>query len=131
MTIPKEARKVSRELFQASLKDGRIDEDRVRLIANKLIESKPRHYVEILKSFERLVRLELAKRHALVESVSELDSATREQLETTLRSKYGADLTTEFNVQPELIGGLRIKIGSNVFDSSVRERLNRLATALA
>ena len=43
-----------------------------------------------------------------------------------LKSKYGPDLSTEFRVTPELLGGVRIKIGSDVFDSSVRERLNRL-----
>jgi F-type H+-transporting ATPase subunit delta len=126
MKVPKEARKISRELFQASFVDGRIDQGRVSTIAKQIGESKPRYYIDILQNYERLLRLELAKRHAVVESATELDGGTREQLETTLRAKYGADLTTEFKTAPELIGGLRIKIGSDVFDSSVRERLNRL-----
>ena len=130
MKIPKEARKVSRELFQASFQDGRLDQARVSAIAKKVAESKPRHYIDILQSYERLLRLELAKRHAIVESASALDDGTRNQLETTLRSKYGADLTTEFKVTPELIGGLRVKIGSDVFDSTVKERLQRLEDSL-
>src|SRR4051812_1444159 len=108
MNISKEARKLSRELFQASFQDGRLDQSRVSAIARKVVEGKPRHYIGILQSYERLIRLELAKRHALIESASTLDDATRDQLETTLRGKYGADLTTEFQVTPELIAGLRV-----------------------
>lgn len=130
MKVPKEARKVSRELFQASLKDGRLDHARVTAIAGQLGKSKPRHYIDILQSYERLIRLELAKRHAVIESAAELDQATRGQLESTLKAKYGPDLTAEFKVAPELIGGVRIKIGSDVFDSTVRERLSRLEDSL-
>jgi F-type H+-transporting ATPase subunit delta len=126
MKSSREARKVSRELFQASLQDGRLDHSRVQAIARQIGESKPRHYIDILHNYERLIRLEMAKRHAVVESASELDPATRGQLEDSLRKKYGPDLEAEFKVTPELIGGLRVKIGSDVFDSSVRERLNRL-----
>jgi F-type H+-transporting ATPase subunit delta len=131
MKIPKEARKVSRELFKASLQDGRLVEDRVRKIAQHLVSTKPRHYADILKDYDRMIRLELASRHAVIESATELDGETRGQLEGTLRGKYGQDLTTEFKTEPGLIGGLRIKIGSDVYDSTVRERLNRLDAALA
>lgn len=131
MKSSKEARKVSRELFQASLVEGRLDESRVRAISRQIGESKPRHYIDILHNYERLIRLEVEKRHAVVESASELDEATRGQLEDSLRKKYGQDVVAEFKVTPELIGGLRVKIGSDVFDSSVRERLNRLQSSLA
>lgn len=126
MKLSKEARRLSRELFRASFSDSRLDPAKVRAVSQKVIDSKPRHYVDILKDYQRLVRLEIGKHHAVVESAVELDSSTREQLEQTLRNKYGQDLTTEFRTAPELIGGIRIKIGSDVFDSSVRDRLSRL-----
>ena len=55
---------------------------------------------------------------------------TQASSSTNLRAKYGKDLSTEFKVSPELLGGLRIKVGSDVFDGSVRERLNRLEDEL-
>ena len=122
---------MSRELFRASFTDSNLDQSKVRTIAQKIAEAKPRHYVDILKDYQRLIRLEVEKRHAVIESAVELDEATRGQLEQTLRAKYGSDLTTEFKVTPELIGGLRVRIGSDVWDSSVRERLNRLESQLA
>src|SRR5688572_11154562 len=124
MKLSKEARKLSRDLFQASFVDGRLDHGRIRTITAKIAESKPRHYIDILKDYQRHLRLEVGKRHAAIESAVELDEQTRSQLEQSLRAKYGSDLSTEFKVTPELIGGLRVKVGSDVFDGSVRERLN-------
>ena len=131
MKLSKEARRLSRDLFQASFIDGKLDHGRIRAIAAKIAESKPRHYIDILKDYQRLIRLEVGKRHAQIESAVELDEQTRGKLEGDLRNKYGSDLSTEFKVTPELIGGLRVKIGSDVFDGSVRERLNKLQNELA
>jgi F-type H+-transporting ATPase subunit delta len=131
MKLSKDARRLSRDLFRASFAAGRLDQDRVRAITSKVIDSKPRHYVDILKQYQRLLRLEIEKHHAIIESAAELDPATRGQLEQSLRAKYGRDLTAEFQVSPALIGGLRVKIGSDVYDSSVRERLSRLEDQFA
>jgi F-type H+-transporting ATPase subunit delta len=131
MKLSKESRRMSRELFRSSFTDSKLDQAKVRTIASKIAEAKPRHYVDILKDYQRLIRLEVEKRHAVIESAAELDEATRGQLEQTLRAKYGNDLTTEFKSTPALIGGLRVRIGSDVWDSSIRERLNRLEAQLA
>jgi F0F1-type ATP synthase delta subunit len=48
-----------------------------------------------------------------------------------LRAKYGEDLATEFRVSQDLIGGLRITIGNDVWDSTVHGRLARLESNLA
>lgn len=131
MKIGKEARKASRALFQVSFTDGRLDADKIRRVARGLGESKPRHFMDILKDYQRLVRLEVERHHAVIESAATLDAKTSEQLEKSLRAKYGTDVTTEFRVNPELIGGVRIKLGSDVWDSTVRGRLSRLENQLA
>jgi F-type H+-transporting ATPase subunit delta len=130
MKLDKESRKLSKQLFKASFTSARLDGGKVSTIAKQVIKDKPRNYVGLLKEYQRLIRLEVAKRHAVVESAAALDKKTTDDLVTNLKSKYGGDLTTEFKVTPELLGGLRIKIGSDVFDGSVRERLNRLETQL-
>jgi F-type H+-transporting ATPase subunit delta len=131
MKLDKDSRKLSKQLFQASFTDGRIDVKKVAAIGGKIAADKPRHSLGILKEYQRLVRLEVEKHHALVESAAPLDQATKNQLLANLRSKYGNDLTADFRLSPDLLGGLRIRIGSDVFDSSVRERLNRLDNQLA
>jgi F-type H+-transporting ATPase subunit delta len=126
MKLDKDSRKLSKQLFQASFTNDRVDGAKVAAIVRQVAASKPRNTLGILKEFQRLIRLEVEKHHAIIESATALDAATKKQLLANLQSKYGNDLTTEFVVSPELLGGLRIKIGSDVFDSSVRERLNRL-----
>ena len=131
MKLDKDSRKLSKQLFLASFTDGRIDGSKVAAIGRKVVESKPRNSLGILKEFQRLVRLEVGKHHAIIESATPLDLGTANQLLANLRTKYGSDLSTEFKISPELLGGLRIRIGSDVFDSSVRERLTRLENQLA
>lgn len=131
MKISKEARKLSKGLFLASFSEGRLDDGKVRKVAKTLVEKRPRKYLEIIKNYQRLVRIEVQKHHAVLESATSLDPGTRDQLLATLRAKYGAELTTEFKVSPELIGGVRIKVGSDVWDSSVRGRLALLESNIA
>jgi F-type H+-transporting ATPase subunit delta len=131
MKLSKEVRKVSKELFQASFANGQLDADKVRGFVAQIVAGKPRHYVEILKNYHRLIRLELDKRHAIIESATELSADTSEQVLRDLKSKYGEGLTTDFRINPDLIGGLRIRVGSDVWDGTVRGRLDRLDQALA
>jgi F-type H+-transporting ATPase subunit delta len=72
----------------------------------------------------------LEKRQAKIETANEMDSATSSELVSNLKKKYGSDLTTEFVVNPELLGGMRIRVGSDVWDGTVRNRLERLQQEL-
>jgi F-type H+-transporting ATPase subunit delta len=130
MKLTKEARKAAKSLFIGSFSNGKLDDAKVRTVVKEVAEKKPRHYLDILDGYQRYVRLELAKRHATIESATELESGTRSKLESALQAKYGEDLTTEFKVSPELIGGLRIKIGSDVWENSIQNRIARLEEEL-
>jgi F-type H+-transporting ATPase subunit delta len=126
MKLNKEIRQVSRKMLQASFTDGQLDPGRISSLVDSLVRRKPRNYVDALKNYKRLLRLELEKRHATIETASEVDSAVRSEIEANLKSKYGNDLSTEFQVDRELLGGMRIRVGNDVWDGSVRNRLERL-----
>lgn len=128
--LDKDSRKLSKQLFQVSFTNGKLDEAKVRTIAGKIVADRPRHFLGLLKDYQRQVRLEVERHHAIIESATPLDKSLAEQVVANLKAKYGPEVTTEFKVTPELIGGLRIKIGSDVFDSSVRDRLDRLESQL-
>ncbi len=130
MKITKEARNLSRQLFQLSLTDGPLDRAKVNSLVQSVITEKPRHYQGALEAYQRLLRLEMDRRHALIESAAPLGEGTANAIVSSLKQKYGEDLTTEFSVNPELIGGMRIKIGSDVWDGTVRQRLTRLQNLL-
>ena len=113
-------------MLQASFTDGQLDPGRISSLVDSLITQKPRNYIEVLKNYRRLLRLELEKRHATVETSSEVDPAIRSEIVANLKSKYGSDLSTEFHVDPRLLGGMRVRVGNDVWDGSVRNRLERL-----
>jgi F-type H+-transporting ATPase subunit delta len=131
MRINKEIRRHSRELLRASFTDGQLDRGKIESLVQSLTEKKPRHYIAILENYKRLLRLEVEKRHARIESASELGPDVSSGITSNLQRRYGPDLTTEFLVNPELLGGLRIHIGSDVWDGTVRNRLQRLEQNLA
>jgi F-type H+-transporting ATPase subunit delta len=127
MKISREARRTARELFRLSLVNGHVNASRVEEISTALVNERPRSFLEILKEFTRLVRLELSKRHAVVESASSLDAASVAEITGNLQKKFGGDITTEFVINPSLLGGLRIKLGSDVWDGSISSRLATLS----
>src|SRR5213593_4757951 len=98
MKINKEIRKLSREMLRASFTDGQLDPGRISPLVDSLIARKPRRYIEVLKNYRRLLRLELEKRQAKIETASEVDPARTSELVDNLKKKYGADLTTQFVV---------------------------------
>ena len=127
MRLNKESRKICKELFRSSFTNRKLDSGKVRKLVDSLIGEKPRHYIDILKNYQQLVRMEVEKHHAIIESAVALDPVASGRVESDLKGRHGADLSAEFKVTPGLIGGLRIKIGSDVWDGSVRHRLDRLA----
>jgi F-type H+-transporting ATPase subunit delta len=130
MKINKETRQLSKELLRASLVDGKLDSSRISSLVKTLIEKKPRHYIQVLEAYQRLLRLEVEKRTAVIETATELPPDAGQKLVENLKRQYGSDLAARFVVNPELLGGMRIRVGSDVWDSSVRNRLHRLQQQL-
>jgi F-type H+-transporting ATPase subunit delta len=131
MKITKEARRTSRQLFRACIADGKLDESRVRTVVSTVAKNKPRSYIGILDGFARLVANEVDRQLATVESASALSPATQTELQASLSKKYGRPLTLNFSVNPELLGGIRVKVGSDVWDGSVKARLKALSDSLS
>ena len=130
MKINKEVRQLSRQLLRSSFTDGQLDPGRISALVKSLIEKKPRNYRAVLDTYKRLLRLEIEKRSATIESASELAPDASRQIVDNLKRRYGPDLTAQFVINPELLGGMRIRVGSDVWDSSVRNRLHRLQQQL-
>ena len=130
MKINKEIRQISRAMLRASVTDGQLDRGKIASLVQSLIAKKPRRYLDILKNYKRLLRFEIEKRHATIESASELSSQTSSKIIAKLKKKYGDDLTVDSVVDPTLLGGIRVRVGSDVWDGTVRNRLQRLQQQL-
>lgn len=123
MKISKQARRDGKHLFNTCRINGLLDDARVRQAVQAVIARKPRGYVAVLSHFQRLVKLDLDRRAARVESAVESSPALMESIKAGLTRRYGPGLEVAFSINPALIGGLRIKVGSDVYDGSVQARL--------
>lgn len=126
MKASKDAQRIARKLLKATVTDGQVDGGTVRTVLRKLGGDKPRGYLGVINAYSHLVRLELEKSHAVVESAVALDGAMEREVEADLKRKYGGQITTEFKSNPNLLGGMRVRVGSDVWDGSVKNRLDRL-----
>ena len=126
MKISKQSRRDAKTLFGVCRPNGTLDEDRVRQTVTAVIAQKPRGYVATLTHFQRLVKLDLERRTARVENAVESSPELMDSIKANLSQRYGSGLNVSFGVNPALIGGVRIKVGSDVFDGSVAARLAAL-----
>ncbi|MDF1853324.1 MAG: ATP synthase F1 subunit delta [Verrucomicrobiales bacterium] len=127
MKSGKEATRVAKKLFAASFVADKLDPETVQKVVRKLIESKPRGYLQVINAYWRLVRLEQENNRAVIESAVVLDAATQEDVVADLQKKYGDQITPEFALDADLIGGMKIRVGSDVWDGSVKHRIERLS----
>ena len=126
MKITKQSRRDAKQLFRSTLVNGQMDEGKVRSVVKIVLEQKPRGYMAILGHFTRLVKLEQDRRAAKVESAVALTPEQQSGVSANLQKMYGNGLNLSFHVNPALVGGLRVKVGSDVFDGSVAARLQEL-----
>ena len=126
--ISKQARRDAKQLFRSCRVNGLLDEAKVRQVVQQVIVTKPRGYIAILSHFQRLLKLDLDRRTARVQSPVPLGDPQQAAIKANLARRYGEGLIFAFSPNPKLIGGLRVQIGSDVFDGSVQARLAALET---
>jgi F-type H+-transporting ATPase subunit delta len=127
MRVSKRAKREGKALFRSCLVQGLLDENRVRQTFTSVIQAKPRDYSGILGHFHRLVEFEFARRSARVESATPLAPDLQNTLQSGLSRLYGPGLQVSYAQNPALIGGLRVKVASDVYDGSIQARLAALA----
>ncbi len=127
MKTTKQARRDAKRLFRLCVVDGQLDENRVRLLLRKIIESRRRGSFGILSRFRHIVKLHQDRHTARVESAVPLPANLQAGIEAWLARKYGRGITARFMQNPELIGGIRLQVGSDVYDGSVKAALQALA----
>lgn len=130
MKITKQARREAKALLQSCRVNGVMDESKVRQAVGAVLAQKPRGFEGILAHLQRLVKLDIDRRTAVVESAAPLSPAQQTSIRENLSRKYGQGLNLSFSQNPALIGGLRIKVGSDVYDGSVHAKLAALENNL-
>jgi F-type H+-transporting ATPase subunit delta len=126
MKTPRQARREAHELWQICAAGGVLDEARARAVVDQIVQSRHGGSHAVLKHFVRLLRLDQEARTAIVASAAPLDPAVRAEIERGLARLHRRGLETRFVVDPSLIGGMRVQVGCDVYDGSVRGGLAAL-----
>jgi F-type H+-transporting ATPase subunit delta len=126
MKTGKQTKREAKRLFRLCFVNGLLDESRVRQVAQRIIESGRRAGKALLYHFLYLVKLDCAQHKAEVESAMPLSDDLRARIQADLARQYGPGISMSFAQNPALIGGMRIKVGSDVYDGSVKAGLAEL-----
>jgi len=126
MRSARQTRRDATRLWRLCLPNGSLDERRAREVVDRVLGSGHSGGPPILTHFLRLLKLDRARHAAAVASAAPLDPDVRATLAARLARRYGRAITTTFVVDATLIGGMRVKVGSDVYDGSVRGELDAL-----
>jgi F-type H+-transporting ATPase subunit delta len=128
---PREShRRVARRIWLTCLQNGQVQPEALRLAVEALARHPERGGGAVLAALGERLRRYHCLHHARVESAVPLESATQEAVSGLLATGPGRAVSVEFAVDPELVAGIRARIGYTVFDASVRGRIERLGQAL-
>ncbi|MCL1961209.1 MAG: F0F1 ATP synthase subunit delta [Desulfovibrionaceae bacterium] len=85
---------------------------------------------EVAKQFRELANAQSGRSDAQIYSAFPIADAELAGLKAVLEKRFGRRLETQVHVDPELIGGVRVVVGDEVLDTSVKARLQQMKSAL-
>lgn len=127
MKITKDIQAQARRLMRLCMSaEGLLIEENVRKVADGITAAKPRNYIALLTAFTNLVRLEQESRTATVTSAVPLSDSEKNAICARLNARKPG-LIYNWQVNPDLIGGITVCVGDQVTDASIKSRIERLS----
>src|SRR5512141_860563 len=119
MAANRKTKLLAKRLFKLSFVNGRLSAEQVAGVLGYIEKSAPRHPLALLKLYHRAIATEVAKSRALVEHAGPISDATLQQIETAMTRKYSRPVTASARPDPKLLAGLRVRVGSDLYESTV------------
>jgi len=113
-------------LVDLSTEGGVVRAEKVGEVLAALRQKPPRHHRQILRLYARAVERRQRQTTMRVEAAIEPSSATIATLHRQYSQRHQRQLDTEVTIRPELIAGLRVRVGDHVYEDSVISRLDQL-----
>lgn len=129
MKVSKDAANTARRIFRLCAPEGKLNEEHLKLSFSKIVAERPRDFRQILQELYRLTKVNVERRIVSVESASELDSAQRERIEGNLTQQYGEGLNFQYSTDASLLGGIKVRVGDDVWDGSVQAKLEAITNS--
>ena len=130
MAASKQTQQLARQLFKLSLESGQLSAERVAGVLAYVEKTKPARPLALLKAYQRLVAAEIARSQAIVEHAGALAPAVLQSIATAMSRKYSRPVSAMAKPNPALLAGLRVRVGDDVYESSVAGQLSALAATV-
>jgi F-type H+-transporting ATPase subunit delta len=119
---------LARQLFRMSVVDGAVSADRVAGVLAYVEKHRPANPVKLLRAYHRLVATELAKSEAVVEHSGPVSGSLLAAIAAAMTKRYGRGVTATAKPSPELLAGIRVRVGDDVYEASIATQLATLAS---
>ena len=129
-TGKKQTQSLARELFKLSFAHGVLASDQVAGVLEYVEKSRPANQIALLRAYRRLIAAEVSRGQAIVEHAGAVSESTLQAISAAMTVKYGRPIATLERSNASLIAGLRVRVGDDLYESSVSNQLAALAAAL-
>jgi F-type H+-transporting ATPase subunit delta len=126
----KQVQTLARQLFKLSFDGPVLTAERVGGVLAYVEKSRPAHVSAVLKAYQRLVATEVARGQALIEHAGVVSDATLAAIAAAMTKKYSRPVAAAARPNPALLAGLRIRVGDDLYESSVSGQLAALGAAV-
>jgi F-type H+-transporting ATPase subunit delta len=126
----KKTKQLAKQLFKLSLVNGAVSAEQVAGVLGWIEKHSPRHPVALLKHYHHYIAAELAKSQAVVEHAGPVTDAALKLIESAMTQKYQRPVSARAQPNPALLAGLRVRVGSDVYESSVAGQLAALSASV-
>ena len=130
MRADKKTKALAKQLFKLSVVNGAVSPEQVTGVLAYVEKVAPRNSLALLKLYQHAIVTELAKSHARVEHAGPLGASTLQLIAAAMTKKYSRPVTATAQANPKLLAGLRVRIGSDVYESTVSGQLATLSNAV-
>ena len=124
-----QVRAYAKQLVQLSLVNGQVSSEQVAGVLEYLEKNPPARVQAVLQAYSRLIAAEIAKGEARVEHAGPVAPDALAGIAAALGKRYGRPVTAIATPNPALLAGLRVRIGDDVYESSVAGQLASLGAA--
>lgn len=126
MSSQRKSTELARQLFSLTLEQGRLVPERVTAVLQWIEKSRPENSSAVLRALKRLVEAEISRSQVVIEYAGEPVPAAFAEINASMAQHYGRPLESVTIARPELIAGLRVRVGCDIYENTVVSQLASL-----
>ncbi|RME73505.1 MAG: hypothetical protein D6781_00245 [Verrucomicrobia bacterium] len=125
----RKVQQLARQLFKLSFEDGQLSEERINGVLAWIDKHRPVNATAILRAYKHLVNTEIARNRAIIEFAGDLEPEAFTRIAEAMSRRYNRKVTPAPVACPDLIAGVRVRVGCDIYENSIVSQLAKLSAA--